>query len=96
MALAYGAAILGGDHFLRSGIDPNTFDPFITVRVQVQNGELYTVQSSNTGVYPKNALILERLAIMKVAPVGTKIKELGWRRTDDVFYLRFFDYELIR
>ena len=66
--------------------------PWYVARVERVNGVEQVI--FHPKLRPIRALAEQKLALLKAAPVGAKIEELGWRRTEDIFYLRIFKHEI--
>lgn len=80
---------------LRSGIDENTFSRWFTVRMRFHEGKLVEFASAAPHINVPSKAIEQKLALLKVAPVGAKVDGVGWRRTEDIFYLRFYEEDVL-
>ena len=67
----------------------------LTVRVEIVHTGWYHTISSDVERKVPSALLEQKIALMKAAPVGARIDDVGWRRSETVFYIRIFDHELI-
>lgn len=82
---------------LLSGFDPNTGWHWFSVRIRTVQGDVADINMSS----PKRAMtpalitvIEKKLALLKLAPVGAKVDDVGWRRAEDIFYLRVHENDL--
>jgi hypothetical protein len=95
--MAIGGYSWEGSIDLPSGFDTETGWGWFSVRIRIVQGDVADINMSS----PKRAMtpalvdaIQEKLAILKVAPVGVRVDGVGWRRTEDLFYLRIYEYDL--
>ena len=66
----------------------------LSVRVRTEGGEVVEVTPAIHGVDIPPEIVREKLAILKVAPIRASINKVGWRRTEDIFYLRIYEDEV--
>ena len=86
---------IDGDPYLQVGNNPAKFwGKWFSVRIRLEDGEIVDLTSAVPTVQLPAKLIREKLSLLKVAPVGAKIDEVGWRRAENIFYLRFYEDEV--
>lgn len=84
-----------GDPYLQVGNDPLTWGRWFSVRIRLEDGEIVDLTSAVPTIQLPKKLIVEKLSLLKVAPVGAKIDGVGWRRAENIFYLRFYEDEVV-
>ena len=82
------------DWGLTSGLDPETYAKWFTIRLRFEGDVLREVMSAAPHVYVPNEVLEQKLALLKVAPVGSKVPGLGWHRGKGLFYLRIYEDDL--
>ena len=82
------------DWGLTSGSDPETWSRWFTIRMVFEGDVLREIMSAEPSVYVPNEVLDQKLALLKVAPIGTKVDGIGWRRTEDIFYVRIYENDL--
>jgi hypothetical protein len=80
-----------GDWFLTDGHDPETWSRWFTIRLRFEGDELKEVASAAPHIRVPNEVLEQKLALLKVAPVGSKVPGLGWHRGKGLFYLRIYE-----
>jgi hypothetical protein len=55
---------------------------------------LQELMSAKPSIYVPPDVLDQKLALLKVAPVGTKVNGVGWRRTETIFYVRIYENDL--
>ncbi len=92
--MAIGGYSWEDDWAMASGYAPERWSKYFTVRMRFEGEVLREIQSAEPAVYIPPDVLEQKLALMKVAPVGAKIDDVGWRRTENIFYLRIFEDDL--
>jgi hypothetical protein len=83
------------DWGLTSGVDPDKmYAKWFTIRLRFEGDVLREVMSAAPHVYVPNEVLEQKLALLKVAPVGSKVPGLGWHRGKGLFYLRIYEDDL--
>ena len=82
------------DWGLASGSDPETQAKWFTIRLRFEGDVLREVMSAAPHVYVPNEVLEQKLALLKIAPVGSKVPGLGWHRGKGIFYLRIYENDL--
>ena len=67
---------------------------WFTIRLRFEGDVLREVMSAAPQVYVPNEVLEQKLALLKVAPVGSKVPGLGWHRGKGLFYLRIYENDL--
>lgn len=84
------------DPYIQVGNNPARFwGKWFSVRIRLEDGEIVDLTSAVPTVQLPAKLIREKLSLLKVAPVGAKIDGIGWRRAENIFYLRFYEDEVV-
>ena len=83
------------EFWMMEGIDPPYFKPFFTVRVAFVDGRVAEFDSARPEMRLDLNKIDEKLALLKVSPVGAKIDGVGWRRRENLYYLRIYEEDLV-
>lgn len=82
------------DWALTASYDYDRFEKWFTLRLEFENGVCIKADSASPGLRIPPKVIAEKLALLKVSPVGAKVADVGWRRTEDIFYLRIYESDL--
>lgn len=71
---------------------------YYTVRVELNEGEIVSaIPIHPEKAHPLNVpgLFEQKLALLKIAPVGTELDGVGTRKTENIYYVRFYENEII-
>jgi hypothetical protein len=79
---------------LASGTDPETWSRWFTIRLRFEGDELKEVASAAPHIHVPDKVLEQKLALLKVAPVGSKVPGLGWHRGKGIFYLRIYENDV--
>lgn len=82
------------DWYLASGYDYSTCGKWFTVRMKFEGEILREIISAEPATPVPWEVLEQKIALLKIAPVGTKIDGVGWHRAVDVFYLRIYENDL--
>lgn len=83
------------EFWMVEGVDPLYFKPFFTVRVVLDSGRVMEFNSAQPEKRLDLEKIDEKLALLKVSPVGAKLDGVGWRRRENLYYLRIYEEDLV-
>jgi len=82
------------DRYDDSGFDMGRGEKWFSVRVEFKEGLIHSITSVEPVISVPNKLIEQKLALLKMSPVGAKIDSVGWLRKENVFYLRIYETDL--
>lgn len=69
---------------------------YYTVRVELNEGEVVSaVPIQPEKIHPLNVagLFEQKLALLKIVPVGTALDGVGLRKAESIYYVRFYEHE---
>jgi hypothetical protein len=92
--MAIGGYSWNDDRYDDSGFDMNRGEKWFSVRVEFKENLVHSITSTEPVISVPNKLIEQKLALLKMSPVGAKIDSVGWRRKENVFYLRIYETDL--
>lgn len=92
--MAIGGYSWDEDWAMTSGMDMGRMEKYFTVRMRFEGEVLRELQSAEPAVYVPPDVLEQKLALLKVAPVGAKVDGVGWRRAENLFYLRIYEDDL--
>jgi hypothetical protein len=92
--MAIGGYSWNEEEYLDSGYDMGKGAAWFSVRVVLDGGYVVQYNSADRTIIVPPEVIEQKIALMKVAPVGAKVDGVGWRRTEDLFYLRIYENDL--
>ena len=82
------------DWWMVEGRGPTLADRFFTIRMKFEGDECIQFVSVTPEIHVPIELIDQKLALLKAAPVGAKVSSVGWRRTENIFYLHIYENDL--
>ena len=78
-----------------AGTDPERWCRYFTVRMLFDDaGVLREIQSVEPTMRVPKELLEQKVALLKVAPVGMRVDGVGLRKSDNLFYLRIYEDDL--
>ena len=69
---------------------------YYTIRVELSEGEIVSaIPIQPEKFHPLNVpgLFEQKLALLKIAPVGTALGGVGLRKAENIYYVRFYENE---
>lgn len=60
------------------------------VRVYVKDGVIVETIPNRLHITYPDAVLEEKIALLKLTPDGGEVAGVGWRRSENIFYLRFY------
>lgn len=94
--MAIGGYSYSPDEHLGGGIDPETGSKWFTIRMRFDaDGVMREINSAAPAMYVPPEVLEQKLALLKITPVGVKVNRVGWRRTENIFYLRIYEEDVV-
>ena len=82
------------DWHIASGYDYGIRGAWFTIRMKFEGEILREIISAAPAILVPYEVLEQKIALLKIAPVGTKIDGVGWHRAIGVFYLRIYENDL--
>lgn len=76
--------------------DLERMNRYYTIRVELNEGEIVSaIPIHPEAFHPLNVpgLFEQKLALLKIAPVGTELDGVGKRKAENIYYVRFYENE---